>query len=67
MICLLKELLMIGVIVKVKMSCTGDFSCSVLKISNVMNSSSFWSISLTSVSTLSLFTVTMVVFNHLRA
>ena len=64
---LFKELLMIGFILNVMMSGFGDFSCSILMVSIVMKSSSFWSLSLTLISTLSLFPVSVAIFNYLSA
>ena len=43
------------------------FYCSPLSISIVINSSSFWYLYLTSVSTLSFFSVSVAIFNHIRA
>ena len=46
-------------------SCSGVFRFSTLIISIVMNSSSFWCLYLDSVSTLSFFPVSIVIFNNL--
>ena len=58
---------MIGFVGKVMMSCSGGFFCSALMSSIVMNSSGLWSLSLDSVSTFILFTVSVVVCDHLSA
>ena len=52
---------------KVMMSFSGEVWCSTLIISIVMKSNSSWSLYLDSISTLSFFNVSALIFNYLSA
>ena len=63
--CLFKELLSIGVVLRVMMSWYEEYCCSILSISIVINSNDPWYLYLTVLSTLIYFPVSVLIFNHM--